>query len=343
MSKYRRVSSVYELYQSCELVEPPSPLEVGRIVRCGTLDHPRSSNGAVLLNADGSIVAWNFENPDLKSFFHQALEKNMTVEQRRTIEENIKKAKTALACKQAALFRLTARKAYAFYRQLDGCYANHHPYLATKKVKHTGAMRVTGVNKLQEFFGYSMPLTDPVLVIPLTDGQRIQSLQFIDANGEKRFLNNGKKKGCYWLSQWRPEEPQRISITEGVATALSVKEHLEKTDPKTPQLVVAAMDCGNLVSVALNVRKKFPQAEICIFADNDRSQAGLKAALETAKVLQNKVKIYLPQFSSLEVDVFKEQNHDVHKVPTDFNDKAGIGLEEPFDLKHSYIRKGFER
>ncbi len=54
----------------------------------------------------------------------------------------------------------------------------------------------------------------------------------------------------------------------GLATALSV--HLMRPDA----LAVAAIDAGNLLPVAEVMRRKYPQAQIIIAADNDHHQNG---------------------------------------------------------------------
>lgn len=73
-------------------------------------------------------------------------------------------------------------------------------------------------------------------------------------------------------------------IAEGLATALTC--HLIRTDA----LTVAAIDAGNLLPVAEVMRRKYPQAQIIIAADNDHHEgqantgkdAAEKAALSVA-------------------------------------------------------------
>jgi putative DNA primase/helicase len=40
---------------------------------------------------------------------------------------------------------------------------------------------------------------DGVLVVPMRSGEQIYSAQFINADGEKRFLPGGRIKGCWHL------------------------------------------------------------------------------------------------------------------------------------------------
>lgn len=336
MFKYRKVDSVAEVFDYCQIVDPGYLPEAGRIIRAGTYDHPGSQNAAILVNYDGSVAAWNFENPELRAYYAPIRERTEGRRNKTAPVENCEAKKEEPVQKQAALYASTARKSYRFYRSLDGCFPTNHPYLKAKKVKATSGMRQCTCEQFEQFFHTKIDLIGPLLVIPLTDGQKTQSLQLIDTQGNKRFLTHGKKKGCYWLARWIPEEPKRIALAEGVATALSIKDYLEKIDPGTSTVVLAAMDCGNLTEAAKSAQKKYGQAEICIFADNDRNGAGLTAAMEAAKSLAGDVKVYYPEFTRLEIDVFREKCHDALKTPTDFNDKALIGLEKLFSLDHPY-------
>jgi putative DNA primase/helicase len=89
-------------------------------------------------------------------------------------------------------------------------------------------------------------------------------LQFIDGEGNKRFLSGGRKRGCYFgIGQ-----PQgKICIAEGYATAASIHE-------ATGYAVAVAFDAGNLRLVAEAIRQKFPGIEIILCADNDINTPG---------------------------------------------------------------------
>ncbi|MCV5445483.1 toprim domain-containing protein, partial [Escherichia coli] len=108
--------------------------------------------------------------------------------------------------------------------------------------------------------------------------------QTITPQGEKRLLTGSAKRGAYHAVN-APEQPQAVIIAEGLATTLSV--HLMRPDA----LTVAAIDAGNLIHVAGVMRRKHPQSQIIIAADNDHQQdeqantgkdAAEKAALSVA-------------------------------------------------------------
>lgn len=160
---------------------------------------------------------------------------------------------------------------------------DHHPYLIKKQIQP----HYTKVNRNS-------------LVIPLKDeSKRIVNLQFISPEGEKRFLSDGKKKGCFCpIGQPTPI----ILITEGFATGASLHE-------ETGQCVIVAFDAGNLEPVAQVIRKMFPTSEIIICGDNDLSGLGQTKARHAALSIRGKVLI--PKFPGKDWnDVLTGCNHD---------------------------------
>ena len=163
--------------------------------------------------------------------------------------------------------------------------ATSHAYLDTKGVKIPGDVR--------EHRG--------ALVLPLhdVDGE-VHSLQFIGADGGKRFLTGGKIAGCFFTLADDSDSP--LVICEGYATGASIRE-------ATGYAVVCAMNCGNLLAVSKALREKFPTRDIIIGADNDQltpGNPGLAKATESAKAIG--ARLAVPQFS------------DTTTKPTDFND-----------------------
>ncbi|WP_407212061.1 toprim domain-containing protein [Enterobacter hormaechei] len=117
--------------------------------------------------------------------------------------------------------------------------------------------------------GFTFPLMpDGSLLLELVDESGVvTAAQIITPPGEKRLLTGSAKRGAYHAVN-APESPQSVLIAEGLATALSV--HLMRPDA----LTVAAIDAGNLLPVAEVMRRKYPQAQIIIAADNDHHQNG---------------------------------------------------------------------
>lgn len=172
--------------------------------------------------------------------------------------------------------------------------ANKHPYLEKKKVKT-----------------YGLRENDSKLVIPLYDiNGQINSLQYIFPNGDKQFFPGAKLKGNFFIIG---ENTNTIYICEGYATGATVHE-------ATNCAVVIAFNCHNLLSVAKNVKAKYPNNELTLVADNDqwgKDNSGISAANKAAQIIN--AKVLAPDFSKF----------DVSSKPTDFNDLMHLaGIEE---------------
>lgn len=104
------------------------------------------------------------------------------------------------------------------------------------------------------------------LVSQLFDQQhRLVNLQFIDSDGNKRFLCGGQVKGCFqW---WIPFNglTWTIYLCEGVADALSTFISLEEL-----RTVVCAYSANNMVDIASWLRDTKPDHRIIAVIDNDK-------------------------------------------------------------------------
>jgi putative DNA primase/helicase len=153
--------------------------------------------------------------------------------------------------------------------------SSNHSYLACKGVKPFGELREHDGN----------------LVLPLRDASgELHSLQCITINGTKRFHYGGRVGGCFFTISDLADGP--LVITEGYATGASVHE-------AAGNAVVCAMNCGNLLAVAQALRRKWPNREIVIAADNDQfteGNPGLTKATEAAKAIA--AKLAVPKFKN---------------------------------------------
>ena len=155
-----------------------------------------------------------------------------------------------------------------------------HPYLTTK-----------GINS------YDIRQSINALVIPLRANGEIQSLQFINTDGSKKFLTSGRIKGCYF-SIGKPLDV--IYICEGYATGASIHE-------STGDAVAIAFNAGNLLEVSKAIQAKYPKLKLVMCADDDPNQIGLTKAKEAASFVDGYV--VMPDFG---------ENRP--KKATDFND-----------------------
>lgn len=177
-----------------------------------------------------------------------------------------------------------------------------HPYLEKKCVKPNKRIRQVTCKQVQHVFNWApWGLSDPLLCIPLSDGAGLVSMQFIDINGQKRFLKGHPTTGAYWSTgKWRANRP--LGIAEGVATAISVA-----TVNAFP--VVAAMSCGNLLAVAKKIRDRFPDKQIYLLSDAGKGEREAQTA-----AYEIGASIAVPPFTAEMLQSFPEEK------PTDFND-----------------------
>lgn len=138
-----------------------------------------------------------------------------------------------------------------------------------------------------------------VAVIPARDGSgTIRTLQFLNADGAKRFL-----KGSAWAGLFHklgePANGQIIGLSESYVTAASCLE-------LSGIPVVCAFSSGNLPAVAKSLLEMYPASRIMIFADNDRhleaeglpNQGTLKAQ-EAQKTNPSRISLAIPDFCNL--------------------------------------------
>src|SRR5262249_18388372 len=144
------------------------------------------------------------------------------------------------------------------------------------------------------------------LVIPMREGSELHSLQFIEPNGEKRFLAGGRVAGCYF-SVGKVNEAQPLCISEGFGTAATI--HGATGDP-----VAGDFNDGNLEAVAQALRAKFPEVKLVLCADDDAETAANPGLIKArAAALAVGGKLAIPDFG-----------RDRPPGATDFNDMAAV-------------------
>ncbi|HBR1853915.1 TPA: toprim domain-containing protein [Klebsiella quasipneumoniae subsp. quasipneumoniae] len=157
--------------------------------------------------------------------------------------------------------------------------------------------------------GFKYPLMpDGSLLLELVDESgAVTAAQTITPQGEKRLIKGSAKRGAYYAVN-ALERPQSVVIAEGLATALTC--HLIRTDA----LTVAAIDAGNLLPVAEVMRRKYPQAQIIIAADNDHQQGGPESGgTNTGKDAAEKAALSVAGWVSLPPTDNKTDWNDYHQ------------------------------
>jgi putative DNA primase/helicase len=171
---------------------------------------------------------------------------------------------------------------------------DEHRYLSKKRIKVNGVKIYKGA-----------------LVISMWDEARVlHSLQFIDIEGNKRFLTGGRVSGCYFSIGTITDAPA-LCIAEGFATSATVHE-------ATGYPVAVAFNAGNMLAVAKIMRKKFPKLTLILCADDDyhtNGNPGQSKATEASLAVDGFLAI--PEFGT-----------DRPSNATDFNDMAQLyGIE----------------
>lgn len=227
-------------------------------------DNPGSKNGWYVLYGDsipaGSFGSWKTGDHGTWS---QKAARDLTSAEREEYRRRMDAARKVREAEEQARRAAAREKALTIWKASPPA-PDNHSYLVEKAVRSHG-----------------LRLYRDLLVIPMRDNAgTLHSLQFIDGEGNKRFLSGGRKKGCYFL-MGSPAES--LCIAEGYATAAAVYEpHLFKN---LPMAVAVAFDAGNLEAVARALRARFPEMEITLCADNDTrtpGNPGLTKAREAA-------------------------------------------------------------
>lgn len=153
-----------------------------------------------------------------------------------------------------------------------------HPYIIRKRIGHveTNAIKVLAAATVKAVMlehEMKMNVTDNqnILLVPMFRliGKRpiLESLQWIDEDGQKRFLTGTQKRGlfCAFGGKLDDVTAQRrcIDVVEGFATGVSVFNVRQR-------FTVCAFDSGNLLPVIDDLVKHLPNCPITVIADNDR-------------------------------------------------------------------------
>jgi putative DNA primase/helicase len=246
------------------------------IHRAKTLAKPKKNNGWYSTFANGTGITYGDWQTGIVKTWHsngnQSTDHNK-LQLKETIErQKIKKNQEQL------MVGMEAERKYRASKEVF-----EHAYLTAKDI-----YPVKGMKQFRKS-----------LIIPLFDieseNHQIMNIQSIQANGVKRFMKGGKVKGlCFPVGELY-SELDSIYITEGVSTAVSV--YL-----KTYSLVLAAMNAGNLMEVALLARKRWPKTKIIIAGDDDwltqqRTDVnpGVEKAIEAAIAIDGLT--YFPPFT----------------------------------------------
>ena len=234
-------------------------------------DKPGSRNGWVVLHGHpimaGAFGSWKTGE---SHSWREATSKPLTPADRAELARSLKAQKAAQAAEREVVQAEARAKAQRLWARARPA-TSAHPYLERKGVH-----------------GWGIRQLNDMLLIPARDVNGvIHTVQFISADGSKRFLTGGRKAGCYFAIG---KVANSLLLAEGVATGCTLYQ-------ATGAAVAVCFDCGNLLAVALALRGKFPRLRLVVCADNDAAtpgNPGLTHATAAARAVGGFVAV--PQF-----------------------------------------------
>lgn len=290
-------------------LQPPDVIEPGKFHKFPG-EGKRSSNraGWCKMFVDGTGGIYGDYSTGLSADWQAKRETPHTPAEREAFKRHLAEAKVQAETERKAKQAEAQAEAISIWNAPEGSLEatqpaiSDHPYIKRKGIHPHGARVYHGSLTIGGM------VCNGALMIPMMLGGKITSLQFINCDGEKRFLPYGEKGG-FLIGKVLPDA--HICIAEGFATGASIHE-------ATGHATVVAFDAGNLLKIAEALRARNPDARIVLCADDDyqtEGNPGRAKATEAAAAIGG----------LLAIPVFKANRPD--KV-TDFNDMVSLtGLD----------------
>ena len=273
--------------EAAGLTPPGTIHDDGAIHRFSTNGRRGDDSGWYSLHTDGIAAgAFGCWRESMQSTWCAKTDTAMTTAELDTHRVRIKAIQVQREAEQVQRLQSAATDAARRVQAATDC--TQHPYLTTKGVQAHG-VKIEGDNVL-------IPMID-------TTG-KVQSLQSITPDGDKRFLSGGRVKGCYHAIG---KPAGLLNVCEGYATGASIHE-------ATGQAVAVAFNAGNLEAVAVALRSKYPDMKIIIASDDDHltdGNPGLTKALAAAQAVGALVAV--PSFPAGRPDKATDFN-DLHQL-----------------------------
>ena len=280
--------------QSAGIAPPVSIIPDGKLQRFHVEgDKPRSKNGWYVLHDDPPAGAFGWWREGINETWSKHEYKELSAEDKARYKANMEAAKREREQEQQRIHAECREKSLAIWNQAEPA-PTDHSYTTKKGIKN----------------GYGLRVYKGMLVVPVRDGNTLHGLQFITADGEKRFKSGTNKTGHYYGIGGKPESI--LYLAEGFATAATIHE-------ATGQPVAVCFDAGNLKPVAEALRAKLPDIQLVICADNDQKTEGNPGVTKATKAAEAANGLLaIPEFTGNS----KEQG-------SDFNDLMQVaGIDE---------------
>lgn len=233
--------------EAAGLLTPAEIHDDGKLHRFSTNGKRGDDSGWYVLHGDG-IAAGSFGcwRSGVQSTWCAKADGDMNEAERHAFRERVRAMQRQRETEQEQSHAQAAISAATLLARSEP--VARHAYLTAKGIKAHGS-RSDGER----------------LIIPLRDtAGTLHSVQTIGPNGDKRFHPGGRVSGCYF-GIGKPDG--RLIVCEGFATGASIHEC-------TGHAVAVAFNAGNLESVAVALRAKYPALAVTIAADDDHLTAG---------------------------------------------------------------------
>lgn len=270
------------------LIPPADLIADGAMHRCDTTERNGKGDGSYLLHLDG-IPAGGFEN-------HQdGLEwekwksdvgREWTEAEKLAYRERMEATKRQREEDRAAMYAAAKGRAKKTFEKAGS--AEYHPYLVAKGIGTHGTRCIS----YEE---------ENWLIVPMYNRGELVNLQRISSDGKtKRPMKGAEKKGCSFYFG-ATENPQRIFVCEGWATAASVHEC-------TGVFTVCAFDTEGLLPVGEMLRSDYPEAQIVFCADDDHISGNAGEKKAQAAALKIGGLVIIPKFGEVRRDEWTDYN-----------------------------------
>ena len=256
-------SAILQAITDAGITPPPEIIVDGEIHRFSSNGNKSDLSGWYKAFPDGGCVFGDWHRQDEKFTVNPSGFNSWTDADRKAYREKIQKAQAEAKAEQEKKYAEAAARAKKIGNEAKPAPADH-PYLIKKKIKPNGA-------KISN---------DGRLINPVFNQQgKIQSLQFIATDGDKRFLSGSCTRGGFMTIGGRNFTNGGF-IVEGWATGCSIHE-------ATGKPVIVAFNTGNLPAVA----EKFKDHPLVIAADSDlktEAEKGFNPGVDAAKKASEK-------------------------------------------------------
>ena len=287
-------------------IDPPADIKIdGQLHRFSTNGRKRDDSGYYVIYPDepqaGVFGCWR---DNIQVNFRAEIDRDINAGDEMKIRQRMAEAKEQREAERKRKAEVASETVTQIWAEA-GAASPDHPYLKRKGIQPHGA-RITG---------------DGRLMVPLYDADLdISTLQYITADGEKRYHPGGSTKGAYWIIG---DVNKTIYVAEGFATGATILE-------ATNEAVAIAYSAGNLVPTVEAVRAANPTTPIVIVADNDESGVGKNYADQAAAKFG--ARVVMPPMSG-DANDYVQAGHDLmqllHPPKTDWLIPADEFSEQP--------------